>query len=259
MDESKNIPKILPTENSQLVLLTSPPKRSLISYFKEFLMLFLAVFCGFLAENYRDNLTERSQEKKYIQSLLMDINDDTAEISKSIIRADFLNKKVDSLILYLHYNALGNHQSEEFTALSFFALGKLDVFFNEVTAMQLKNAGNLRLIQNQDMIRKISVYWKEQENTKILLDRILLYRNRGREYEEKLFAKSQNLLIERGIMPGEDGVSVIRKDPALWSEYANVVWDTGGTRGELIIQLQKQLMLANDLVASLKKEYQLSE
>jgi hypothetical protein len=39
---------------SNIEMISSLKKKNWKSYFKEFFMLFLAVFCGFLAENYRE-------------------------------------------------------------------------------------------------------------------------------------------------------------------------------------------------------------
>src|SRR3982750_1889637 len=39
-------------------------------YLLEFLMLFLAVFLGFLAENLREQTVEHHREKEYVQSLV---------------------------------------------------------------------------------------------------------------------------------------------------------------------------------------------
>src|SRR5947207_12511064 len=47
-------------------------------YLWEFLMLFLAVFCGFLAENQREHMVEHQREKQYIRSLLNDLRLDIA-------------------------------------------------------------------------------------------------------------------------------------------------------------------------------------
>ena len=46
-------------------------------YLWEFLMLFLAVFCGFLAENFRENIIEHKREMQYIKSMLADLSVDT--------------------------------------------------------------------------------------------------------------------------------------------------------------------------------------
>ena len=53
-------------------------------YFWEFLMLFLAVFCGFMAENFREHQIEHKREKKYAASLLEDLKKDTADLTSDI-------------------------------------------------------------------------------------------------------------------------------------------------------------------------------
>jgi len=46
-------------------------------YFFEFLMLFLAVFAGFLAENQREHIVEHQREKKFARRLLTDLRRDS--------------------------------------------------------------------------------------------------------------------------------------------------------------------------------------
>src|SRR5664279_2153560 len=48
-------------------------------YFLEFLMIFLAVTLGFIAENIREHISDRSKEKEYIESMLQDLKSDTAK------------------------------------------------------------------------------------------------------------------------------------------------------------------------------------
>jgi len=238
---------------------THTPRKKWTHYLWEFLMLFLAVFCGFLAENIREHQIEHRREKQFMKSLLADIREDTAEINKSIVEAVKSKQYQDSLLFYLY-----NHQPVDFlpaniiNTLTGNALLRLNVSFNVVTAQQLKNAGNLRLIRKQEIIRKISLYWNEQENVKINLDRYLIYRNRGREFEEKLFAYSDYDLVEAGLIaPPEKGLRVINTDHALWSEYANIISHCKITTKQYITKLQKQLTMSLDLILLLQKEYHL--
>ena len=46
-------------------------------YFFEFLMLFLAVFAGFLAENWREHYVDHQREKKFARRLLSDLEQDS--------------------------------------------------------------------------------------------------------------------------------------------------------------------------------------
>ena len=51
-------------------------------------MLFLAVFCGFLAENQREHFVEHNREKQYMRSLIEDLETDTLELHRAMIKAD---------------------------------------------------------------------------------------------------------------------------------------------------------------------------
>src|SRR6187551_69204 len=53
-------------------------------YLWEFLMLFLAVFCGFLAENQREHIVENQREKKFARRLLSDIREDSTFLQERI-------------------------------------------------------------------------------------------------------------------------------------------------------------------------------
>src|SRR4029079_7010683 len=56
-------------------------KKKWTEYFLEFLMLFLAVFLGFLAENFREHQVEKERAKQYIFSFCEDLKKDTARIN----------------------------------------------------------------------------------------------------------------------------------------------------------------------------------
>ncbi len=57
------------------------PRKKWTHYLWEFLMLFLAVFCGFLAENFREHQVEKERGKQYILSLYEDLKTDTARLN----------------------------------------------------------------------------------------------------------------------------------------------------------------------------------
>ena len=54
-------------------------------YFWEFLMFFLAVFCGFLAEYQLEHKIEKDREKKFIKHLSKILKTDTAHISRILL------------------------------------------------------------------------------------------------------------------------------------------------------------------------------
>ena len=221
-------------------------------------MLFLAVFCGFLAENFREHQVEHKREQRFMESLFYDLRQDTAELNRSFKEVTYSRSLQDSVLLFLNNYSPGDYLSPHFKYLISWSLNRFSIVFNDVTAMQLKNSGNLRLIRKQETIRKISQYWTEQENTKISLERYLDYRYRSREYNEKLFDFAELELAEDSLirMP-ELGMKVIRKDPALWAEFKNNIAHCRVTTESVMGHLKKQMEIANELMGVLGKEYHL--
>ena len=65
-------------------------------------MLFLAVFCGFLAENIREHSIERHREKEFMQTMISDLQEDTVSLSRLIIDYKKKGIQLDSLIYLLN-------------------------------------------------------------------------------------------------------------------------------------------------------------
>src|SRR6266478_2048803 len=70
-------------------------------YLWEFLMLFLAVFCGFLAENQRERLVEHQREKEYMTTLIEDLTIDTADMARLNRTLENVMARKDSVEKYL--------------------------------------------------------------------------------------------------------------------------------------------------------------
>ena len=134
------------------------PRKKWTHYFWEFLMLFLAVFCGFLAENQREHMIEHSREKVYMASMLNDIRADTAMLN--LMHQTFANvtTHIDSLIPLLKQdkelekNATRIYQHQVW--LNLFARWR----YSDRTISQLKNSGNFRLIRNKQTSNEIIEY-----------------------------------------------------------------------------------------------------
>ena len=109
-------------------------------YLWEFLMLFLAVFCGFLAENQREHLVEHQREKQYIKNLLRDLIHDTVELSQNIKSRERRRISADSLIDELSFPISNETQNSIYKNAN--RLNSLQVFnYSNSTIQQLKNSG----------------------------------------------------------------------------------------------------------------------
>ena len=126
-------------------------------YFLEFIMLFLAVFLGFLAENLRERIVEHNTEIEYIHSLVEDLKSDTLQSKKVLIFLDSRIAGVDSLITALSSPGIIENSNNAYSLWSR-NIGFPDFISNDRTIQQLKNSGGLRLIRNKAVSDSIMMY-----------------------------------------------------------------------------------------------------
>ncbi len=158
-------------------------KKKWKEYVFQFFMLFLAVFCGFLAEYQLEHVVEHNREEQYIKSFIEDLKSDTAKINKILELSTLQQNNFDSLMGTLKAPGfIETPDKEEDYLGSIFGL----YLFNHTdrTLQQLKNAGGLRLIRNQQasdsimqydaMVKKVSeqamdLYNANQASTRLAL------------------------------------------------------------------------------------------
>ena len=135
---------------------THHPKRWK-EYFWEFFMLFLAVFCGFLAEIQVEHYIEHQRERKYIYTLLEDLQRDLDDFDNDLPDWQEAIQMVDTLRAELEKpSQLMNHAliyrlSNNLTYNNTF-------FYHDRTISQLKNGGNFRLIRKKDIADTLIEY-----------------------------------------------------------------------------------------------------
>src|ERR1700733_13276147 len=91
---------------------THTERKKWTHYLWEFIMLFLAVFCGFLAENIREHTAEHSRAKEFSKSLVLDLQNDTAAIRNQERIAEVYISFVDSLLRLAEMKLDGGNASK---------------------------------------------------------------------------------------------------------------------------------------------------
>ena len=131
------------------------PKKKWYVYFIDFIMLFVAVTLGFLAENVRDQQTDKNREISYLKNvhedLLVDINKFELVISSNNLRLLML----DSLHMEI------NKASPDLPSLYYYIrnLALRTTFESSHLGLdQIKASGGFRLIQNAKIIAGIQDY-----------------------------------------------------------------------------------------------------
>ena len=125
-------------------------KKNWKSYFWEFLMLFLAVFCGFLAEYQLEHKIERDRGKQFIISFYEDLKYDTSYLT--IVMNSYTKKTEQLKVLSLCYDSILTNENCKscLTALYKYSQGFNELRSADRTIQQLKNAGGLRLLKSAD-------------------------------------------------------------------------------------------------------------
>ena len=233
-------------------------KKNWKSYFWEFLMLFLAVFCGFLAEYQLEHKIERDREKKFIQTFIEDLKTDTVDINRVLIFHKQKKERMDSLMLLLSTGQIKRHENE----LYFFGrtLVRTSRFIsNDRTITQLKNSGSLRLIRNKQAADSMMAYqslvgtiYTNQEDDRIerrAADPIL-----SSMFNPFVFDKMVDI---NGVNRLSDRPPLRSYDPAIQQDLAYYVHQLKGSN----FILQQRLALLNEkaknIMAFLQKEYHL--
>ena len=134
-------------------------KKNWKSYFWEFLMLFLAVFCGFLAEYQLEHKIERERAEKYMYDMVENLKYDTVRCNRTLAANVLKGKNLDSLRAEIDEATHGKINSNRLYDLWFRTQGYNIVVFNRASITQLKNSGNLRLVKNDSLLEAMIDYY----------------------------------------------------------------------------------------------------
>jgi len=136
---------------------THTARKKWTHYFWEFIMLFLAVFCGFMAENIREHKIEQDRAKEFTKSLVQDLQNDTAAITTEKKSATIYIAVVDSLLKLSKIPLEGRHAAE-FSFYTRFTYWTVPVSWSRNTFEQIKNSGSLRYFKNGQLLKKMLEY-----------------------------------------------------------------------------------------------------
>ena len=230
-------------------------------YFWEFLMLFLAVFCGFLAEYQLEHKIEKDKEKQLIQTMIFDLQEDTTSLN----RVHFVNQKkgieLDSLITLLSATNIKE------LGVPLYYYGRRAnrwTFFTSTdrTIQQMKNSGGFRLIRNTEAATQIIKYYSELDNLYLLQSNANMQQI---EYRNLAFALFDPMILETMVNDSTDNEiikptgnpSLLTYNRAPVLKVLSILHYMQGSR-RVFSQIYSALkQRAAELIEFLKKDYQL--
>jgi len=232
-------------------------KKNWRSYFWEFLMLFLAVFCGFLAENWREHLIEHKREKEFIGNLVRDLEKDTAALNQFIHGNAQQKDNYDSL-----WTLLQQPDALQHTSLLYYYFIPTTRYFpfhaTKGTIRQLENSGGLRLIRNSAAADSIVMYYNEVESADGQLNAFTRYFDQYHEVAFTVFDYSQidTLFYDRGkILTSSKSFTLLDSDPTRRKILFNKLYALWFILDAYNRHLENLKTHSTATLAFLKKEY----
>ncbi len=138
------------------------PRKKWTHYFWEFLMLFLAVFCGFLAEYQLEHKIEKERAKKYMYDMVENLKYDTTRYNRNLQANMEMGLKLDSFRTAVSAAVKGKIEGNLLYDLWIKCANFNSVVFNRTAITQLKNSGSFRLIKSDVLSSSISDYYERK-------------------------------------------------------------------------------------------------
>ncbi len=228
-------------------------KKNWGEYLLEFLMLFLAVFLGFIAENEREHIVEHQREKKFATRLLSDLRQDSL-FFETRIRILEERQKAHKRFLEIMTNPV---QPPDWKVMRGFIplLTGTSNDFTTATYNEMKTSGSLRYINNDNLTTSLQKYY----------DVLLAKTTRDSEGADKFFtdyiiAYMTKHFRFQDFRPSNDSsmhIKLLNRSPESDQELINImgVWASNcDTQLDLQRPAQKQML---ELIKLIKNEYHL--
>ena len=231
------------------------PRKKFTHYLWEFLMLFLAVFCGFLAENFREHKIEQQRSRQFAISLVNDLTSDTAALHTAIGYGHRKMTAIDSMVPHID-QPREKWKDTLIYAWAGFAGRNRPFRHNSGTYEQMKASGSLRYF-NQELTDLLNQYDVQAKKTLVRED---IHMNYAGNLLNPFMMKFMDL---RPVVQMQDGKPVTHRlifrtiDSETLTIWINYLTATQSTQQRVVVEYEDMLKKAEKLIEVLKKEYHL--
>ena len=254
---------------------THTARKKWTQYFWEFIMLFLAVFCGFLAEYQLEHKIERDRSKELAKSLYEEFKSDSVNAASKNENRIKQELAVKYLIKYFRDSSMASLSKEFVINFHYGVMFRSPSLFEPRTVVleQLKNSGSLRYFKNNELQKLIgdisvaiqNIYDRQSLETSVRADYINPFIANHYNYD---FDVALNQLGEITVF--ENLLKYEKSDTTIYFQFVNAkainpvqfanyisFYSFSGMRGTRTLHLAKYIELNATLLKLLRKEYHL--
>jgi hypothetical protein len=228
-------------------------KKRFKEYILEFLMIFLAVTMGYIAENIREHLSDNSKQDEYITGMIKNLAVDTVRLKDVLKETNIQINGFDSLI-----NVSKSKLSEIKVQDSLYLMTSRYIFYandfknDDVTLTQLRNAGGYRLIKDSNVLDSIAEYESRIKEIDDEFNGVVRSLEKARDNANFIFDMNVGRIFR--FHPTSTPV-LITDDKAKIYNYYNSCWYALLAVDGYEHMLKEHLKYSNHLIDYLKKKY----
>jgi len=234
-------------------------KKGWKAYVWEFVMLFFAVFFGFLAQNLLEHKLDKEKGNQYVRSMIEDIIADSTKINQTV---EFTTKQqlaLESLSSLFDNPPYSDSTIKRMYMLMLqYTMNEANVVLTKRTVSQLKNSGGMRLIPNKISADEITKYIEGAEDIEsqgdyfknIALNEIIHLNNQIFYFKYIKGVTREN--IDSFMM--KPPMKLANDDEKLLTEYSNKLFFTSGVLINYNNKLTDFKMDIPNTIEILKKE-----
>jgi hypothetical protein len=228
-------------------------KKRFKEYVLEFLMIFLAVTMGFIAENIREHFSDASKEGEYIAGMVKNLAVDTTRLKETIKEIVVQNNGLDSL-RKVSKGKLSQIPVQDslylFTARYLFYANNFKE--DDITLTQLRNAGGYRLIRNEHVPDSIAEYESRVKDLNDEASDLFTSIVTARDRADAIF--DLNIGHNFRLHPTSTPVLITTDKEKIYNYY-NGCWEVLVGLNGYQNMLENHLKYTRHLIIFLKKEY----
>ena len=239
---------------------THTARKKWTHYFWEFLMLFLAVFCGFLAEYQLEHKIEKDRELQFVKSMKSDLQDDVRSLDSMFQFEQTGILMLDTLMDLLNNPEIAKQNGDQLYYVARMGPRTQPFANNSRTFDQLRNSGGFRLIRNAPASNMIMGYYDQFSPVRLLEDNYNHEFDNYKRVAAKIFDPAVLRKQEAGdgnIIRGNDNPLLRTYDEDLLKELAFHILQMNGSRRSKLLMLENLKKTAQELIVGLTARYHL--
>ena len=155
-------------------------RKNFKEYLLEGLMIFIAVSMGFFAESFREHIVNNEHEKQYINSFYKDLRNDQKDLPRLLnsIKKQQI-QPADSLpVLFTKASTTTPADTIYYFLRKIIRQQGIRAYITDRTIEQIKNAGEMRLIKDRQILDSLSDYYKQVIYIDYLQQTLLGYKSK---------------------------------------------------------------------------------